>query len=480
MADPDKGWQLPTVVDPEDYWCYTIRIPKDVAYLRAFRGAIGEMAYNWNWQRDAGHTASLVVQKWIAQLEEAELIFNADEGVCLEFCEEVLNCILTESDIQQAIANYALTSNIGGSTSENPTILAMDLVDNQAGCDNDNIYGMVLQLVNFLDEINKDILEQLIASTQQMDALGRLISAIPVVETIPLDEALSFTNWMLDTIYSAYLAASTELFRVEVACDLFCLAQDNGCTLSLEEARDYFNDKLAISLDTSNPTQFLEDLIANNLAGTATFYGMYNLLFQLMAFGSPILGYLPDRIVRLVQAMFNDPNSDWSTDCDACPTAWTWDSDFDNSKNIWEPQDDSHGQNASWSMGTGWGTVDKQVNSGAYFRQQNIDTDADFTPTTITKVVLTYDLVKGAYFNDTTAVVAIKVVRDGGGNEIEYLTESETSDGDGRTLEYTGSLTDVVEINVWVRGSISLTENYSGSCNIVSLHIEGDDFNPFV
>jgi len=47
MADNDKGWQLPTVVNPEEYWCYTIKVPQDIAYLRALRGAIGELAYYW-------------------------------------------------------------------------------------------------------------------------------------------------------------------------------------------------------------------------------------------------------------------------------------------------------------------------------------------------------------------------------------------------------------------------------------------------
>lgn len=253
----------------------------------------------------------------------------------VDICNDVLNCINTSSDIQEAIANYSLTSNVNSLTPENQGILSMQLVNNQAGCDNDNIYGMTLQLVNFVDTLIQDLLQRMIAATQSMDALGFLISAIPGVETLPLDEALEFANWLLDTIYTAYLAASTVILRTEVACDLFCIAQNNGCILTMEQARDYFNDKLGITLDTSNFGAFINDIIANNLVGVATFYGMYDLMFQLLAFGASVLDYLPERIVRMVQAMFNDPNSDWIIDCDSCNPNPDYDFDFTAGTQSW-------------------------------------------------------------------------------------------------------------------------------------------------
>ena len=203
--DADKGYQLPTVVSPTEYWCYPILIPKDIAYLRAVRGALGTLCYYWSWQADVDNTRDAVVQKMLAMTLLADTTLTDSGGNCLIDCQDILDCINTTESLQGAIAYYASQSAINGATAENATILASLLVDNQAGCNNNNIYGMVLQLVNFIDELNKDVFEKLIAGTQSMDALAYLISAIPAVESLPLDEALSFTNWLLDTMYTSYL-----------------------------------------------------------------------------------------------------------------------------------------------------------------------------------------------------------------------------------------------------------------------------------
>ena len=69
--DPDFGWQLPAVVNPSEHWCYRINVPMDISYLRALRGAIGELAYSYNWQPDIAETVNFVAKKWLEQITPA-------------------------------------------------------------------------------------------------------------------------------------------------------------------------------------------------------------------------------------------------------------------------------------------------------------------------------------------------------------------------------------------------------------------------
>lgn len=395
--------------------------------------------------------------------------------ISMALCDDILDCIETTESIQQAIANYALTSNINGSTPENAEILAMELVDNQAGCDNDNIYGMVRQLVDFVDSLNKDLLERLIAATQSMDALATLIKAIPVVETLPLDDALAFSNWLLDTIYSAYLSASTELLRVDTACDLFCLAQENGCLLSFQEARDYFYDKLGLTLDTSNPTQFLEDLIINNLTGVASFYGMYTLAFQLMAFGSSILEFLPEKIVRLVNAMFNDPNSDWSTECDGC--AWSHVFDFTVDDGGFVPVDSGYGDRGVWSTGVGWIGTDVQISATPRYRRGML-IEKSFPDTELTRIDVLYDYIQGTVeFNESAFAI---VMLESNITQASFsILFNDMVDGDDQEESLVDTRT-CDEIRLGLSSSNKNDPAYSGTCIITRCTVYGTGTNPFI
>lgn len=63
MSGKDGGWILPTVLDPPRR-CVTIEVPDDPAYFTAFWGALWELQYWFNWQRDPAHTARQVAAVW--------------------------------------------------------------------------------------------------------------------------------------------------------------------------------------------------------------------------------------------------------------------------------------------------------------------------------------------------------------------------------------------------------------------------------
>lgn len=55
---------LPDVIDPPEYVCVTLRIPKNKFHIMAFKGALWDLCNWWNWEKDDAHTATLVAQVW--------------------------------------------------------------------------------------------------------------------------------------------------------------------------------------------------------------------------------------------------------------------------------------------------------------------------------------------------------------------------------------------------------------------------------
>ncbi len=58
-----QGYALPSNVDPPDTVCFTVRVPNDAAYIKAFIGALYDTTLWVSWQRDTAHTGTLAAQR---------------------------------------------------------------------------------------------------------------------------------------------------------------------------------------------------------------------------------------------------------------------------------------------------------------------------------------------------------------------------------------------------------------------------------
>lgn len=397
--DPDKGWQLPTVVNPSEYWCYRINIPKDIAYLRAFRGAIGQLDKQWNWQRDVNHTASQVAQVWLEQILEADTMLRDGDCDTVD-CNEIIDCINETIDLQQLIAQYSNTSSVGDTDTIPEENFDVDLMGSPVGCDNDNIYGMAIQLVEFLDRIAEDILEFFVNAPTAISRLGDIIEAIPVIGELPGDDAFQFVESVLDDWNQAYQSAFTQQLKEEIACDLFCIAQSD-CELSMRDVWTYYYDKLAGMNPQNDFLQFIEDVLAYNWIGVATVYGLHLFIVHAMIVGGEVVGFDIERLKRIVQAMFNDPDSDWQTICDACPDVWQETFDFTTGEHGWDVVfDTSDGQDrGEYVAGVGFRAVEltrSNNETAIYIFQDNLVLN------TVTEVTIT-----GTFTGDNTVTTRI-------------------------------------------------------------------------
>ena len=241
----------------------------------------------------------------------------------MTLCDAVLDCILDTDEIQQAIASYSNSSAITETTPENQTILDTDIFQSQGPCDNDNIYGMTVQLTAFLNAVSEDILEVFVTAFAVPGRLGDIIEAIPGVGSLPFDDILQFMEKLAEQVNDAYQSAYDIQIAEDISCALFCIAQGD-CTLTMEDARDWFQQQLTESVENTDFLTVANDIIANNWLGEQSIYVMHWLILDTIIFGGEMLGVDVNRLTTTIASYFNDPDSDWSTLCLECQWTQKW------------------------------------------------------------------------------------------------------------------------------------------------------------
>jgi hypothetical protein len=267
----------------------------------------------------------------------------------VDICDLVLSCIENNTDIQRAIGGFSSTSSIISTTPINPTIEALDSLSGQSviDCDYDNMFGATTGITDLFNAISSDFYEMLIAATNAARALEELIKAIPVVETLPFDEAIGFAGKLADQVAEAYDAAYTTQVRDEIRCELFCIGLEN-CSLTLVQIRDYFRDKLVSPPQTGQDfLAIVEDILVNNWIGEQAIWVSHLLIVETLLYGGEFTGIDANKLVFQISALWNDPDPDWSILCTDCQ--WTYTVDLTTTLGVWTV-DPTRGQ---WINGVG-------------------------------------------------------------------------------------------------------------------------------
>jgi len=203
----------------------------------------------------------------------------------------------------------------------------------------DAIYGAISALVRYINQVNIDLLERVNQAGNFPDQIGRLVSAIPGLDLLPIDEVFDWGQFIATELEDEYNATVDEALLQMVICDLFCIAVSSDCHLDFNDVYNYFAGKVSPSF--SNVTTTFLNLV--QFATTGTFSGddyfFYFCYFQLATVG---LGQFFFGINSLndyayqTRAGLNTPDHDWSIFCLDCPPLyrlWTW--DFSNGMENW-------------------------------------------------------------------------------------------------------------------------------------------------
>lgn len=408
-----------------------------------------------------------LMQIWL-QTTDYPNTFPPSTGACddVELCELILNCINNTESIQQAIAGYSLGSAISETTPENATILASDFVQEQ-GCDDDNLFGMTTGLTDFLNQVSEDILEILVTAPAALGRLGDLISAIPVVETLPLDEALQFAEKLATQVNDAYQAAYDTQIRDDFRCELFCIAQEN-CELTMEQTRNYFKDKITNAVSNTDFLTIANDIIANNWLGEQSIYMMHWMILDTFIFGGEILGIDHNRVVYQVAAMFNDPDPDWAILCASCVETWEYSIDFTLTPGFTD----------GWAVGNwgdGWVLNDGFQSQHASSAQENNYLNLTFPQeSTVTYIEFTFASSDHTNFDSTSGgFITGGYILDGSGTE----THRETSSNKAINTTY------VIYDGTPIQADVIRTQNNpylaTGKWYITGCTIRGEGVDPY-
>jgi hypothetical protein len=345
MTTEDRrvGKLLPSPVVPAGSVCFKITVPNAVQYRAALLGQLSILGdwHTWDHPTDGTVCADCdtAAQLWQKALYEATWSDECEDELN---CDDVANCILTDENTQAAIAGFV------GSSEEVQQAIAQYLLDNpaftqnfyseskqgiplsssqvgtsltsDAACNEDNLFGSITAIVDQLNTNNIDFLEQFEIESNTIERARDLFAAIPLFETLPVDDALGFIDTVMGEFKEFYDAAYTTSLRDEYRCDLFCAALDRpNCDISFDILIDYFETRLGASL--SNEALFgnmVEFLVAGSWSGTQIVDAMTLAQLVIWREASNFLGvsFRTLQTVGLLGA--NDPDSDWTLLCTEC------------------------------------------------------------------------------------------------------------------------------------------------------------------
>lgn len=483
--------------------CVKISIPDTPQDIKNFLGTVLDLCYWFNYERDGTDKGSQVANIWLAAFDEIRigacmivrqnpdspciLEVSNDSGETWEVWADITLCvnadyiqslISSNESLQQTIGQYALTSAIGSDATELQNNLDTSFFQSQVLCDNDNIYGLCLQLAVMLNTVSENLLDIFVSGLQSAGRLGDLIEAIPVVGELPFDDILQFLTKVAGEINTAYQAAYDTQLQEDISCEFFCAAQVN-CELTFEMARDIIKGHLASPVSIADFASMVNDMIANNWFGDQAVWVFHYFILETIIMGGEILGLDVNRFAKTVATYLNDPNSDWSVLCTSC--GWTYECEFNVANCGWYPFANAapyDAPNGVYVANTGWLYTDfiAQANSS----NRSSSPQVDFTDSIVTSVIMTFNFTLGAWNGVSQVSTAIFGYKDGVLTQTSIRNLQDQPNGDGQTFGFTGLSWDVDRIRLVLRcSSMTTLGQLTGNALITNIVIQGEGSYPF-
>jgi len=407
------------------------------------------------------------------------LAYKMGDQNCCDICPQVADCIETSQDVIDAL-NYFNQSNRGFLTpSDNIVGQETQLIDPE-DCSLDEMWGNAVALWGAINQVTVDMLETLSEATNGFEVADKIVSAVPVLNQLPVDEMLGFVSDVGDWLLENYNSALTLTLEQRIQCDLFCIMATD-CTFSFDQLLSYFSDYFEIDLNAYQLSNMIGWLTGVTAASEQFVYALSAFQLWVVGVAAEFFG-IGNRNFYALQAQLGTPDNDWSILCD-CVDIWIYDHDFAVSEDGWYPfsATGTYPFTAGvWVDGEGFETTDYRSAVNNYERQTSAEIEIDVT--NVTRVSFTFDVVKGIWQAASQTMLAIRCYNDVGTIIASHdVNRGDVTDGDdlGLGLDLDA---DVAKIRVLVRPSTSITGtgNLTGSALIKTIHVEGTGINPFI
>jgi hypothetical protein len=261
---------------------------------------------------------------WILECLEDEAFVEAMDNFIAGLINDSASAtsIAITNTVQQQIGN-----GMGYPLSQDARNQALN--QNADTCDEDSLWGSCLNAVVVLNRLNLDFLETMEAASENQEILSGFVSAVPILETLPIDEVIAFADNVRAFVAEFYAAGYDVDLEGEFACELFCLAMDNDCKLTMDVLTDYFWNRAELIDGWENAfTGALEivSALANwqETTGEAVVIAMMAANVGFMHWLNSALGLDFGRFQ--LQTRAGIPDDDWQL-C-ACVNEWAYEFDF--------------------------------------------------------------------------------------------------------------------------------------------------------
>jgi len=281
--------------------------------------------------------SSIDVGRDVGFSEESDAVWDLWSRVLasLDFCQDVADCILDpNSPAYDAVAQLAYAVAEDAIRAYAQSLNNANLAGNSnPDCDKDILFGQCLQLVEYLNQVNIDILEIFEVLTNPIEIGAQVIGQVTGLDEASVDALIGWVAFVQQNIEDNYLAQITQQYLEERACEIFCLALNNDCILDPDTLYTIWQDRLNSQVTIDGLIKdSLNYLISGIWTGTeiADFMFYSQLAFRSQA-GKIIEEFAYNDIDFRLKGYSNDPDPDWQFLCTSCE--WEYTIDFEDLPN---------------------------------------------------------------------------------------------------------------------------------------------------
>ena len=346
--DRTTGLPIPSPVVPATSICFLLEVPNALEYRAALKGALSDLGKSWTWAQTVGEDnedAFIAAELWRGRLADAAYQLDCEAEMS---CADVANCIETDASVRDAIAQQIAANPANQTSIYQTSIYGAPLTGAQRSaplaqppaCDLDILFAMSTAIIDQIHLNNQDFLEILEVALNPTERARNVISAIPGIGLLPLDEAIEFINQLASEIQENYDAQWTSAVRDDLRCALFCAAKDApDCIITFDMLTAIFEDRLNYYLDPINTAAaIVQYFVSATWAGTTVVDIMSLIQVAFWREASNWLGVDIRTLQIVARLVIDNPDPDWEILCTECAVPPTEDCyDFTASEQGFSP-----------------------------------------------------------------------------------------------------------------------------------------------
>lgn len=248
----------------------------------------------------------------------------------VSICELIIDCIENDADVQAILRSFITNDEGVRDFTERVVQQGAPISPEEAAAlivqtDNmDNLFGAITFLVDTMNSANIDLYEALEASTNNREGGQILFEAVPILETLPFDEASEYIDFLASSVAENYASEYTTTpitgLRDRIRCALRCIAIENDNSLSWEMIADYFWEQVGYTAGDYKELfeDFVQFVTTGSWSGEEIALISFANIASVLSASQEFSGMTFPSLAAIMQLGLNNPDPDWPDVCEEC------------------------------------------------------------------------------------------------------------------------------------------------------------------